>query len=115
MLPLSNIAALLSGVFAVHATPVKPAPDVGNVFAVSPGWDMSVLGLSEMECFQTCSKNATCVAYSFVPYETPTCFLKVAFDLATFQIRDFDVSVGLLGAYGTFSPVGPTSCFTMTP
>ncbi|KAJ7917689.1 hypothetical protein B0H13DRAFT_2322213 [Mycena leptocephala] len=73
-----------------------------------------ILGLSEQGCMQACSANSTCVAYSYVPYSVPTCFLKVAFDLSTFQVRTVDVSVGLLGACGTFSPIGPTICFTVT-
>lgn len=66
MLPLFNLAAVLASfILAVNASPVQLAPDVGNIFAVYPGWDMTnlngginpILGLSEQGCMQACSAS----------------------------------------------------------
>jgi hypothetical protein len=63
MLTLSNIAALLvSFSIGVSAVPVvQPAPALGTVFAVYPGWDMDngeaieTSDGSELACMQLCS------------------------------------------------------------
>ncbi|KAJ7367464.1 hypothetical protein DFH08DRAFT_1070375 [Mycena albidolilacea] len=92
--------------------------------SVYPGWDMdnggsgTIFNVTERACVQSCGASSTCVAYAYVPFADPTpfCVLKNAIDLSTFKIQSFDVSVGLLGACGTFAPVGPmaTMCFTAT-
>ncbi|KAJ7084238.1 hypothetical protein C8R44DRAFT_821975 [Mycena epipterygia] len=95
---------------------VEPAPELGTVFAVYPGWDMNngetteILNGTELACLQSCSATADCVAYAYSPYSTggtgpvqPSCFLKNGLDLSTFQIRTLDLHTGR-----------PTSCFTVT-
>jgi hypothetical protein len=64
MLTLSNLAVLLGAfVLAVNAVPVvQPGPDVGNVFAVYPGWDMDnggtlVAASTEQACMRSCSAS----------------------------------------------------------
>ncbi|KAJ7876983.1 hypothetical protein B0H13DRAFT_2347407 [Mycena leptocephala] len=117
MLTLSNLAALL-----VSFT-LAPAPTVGTVFAIYPGWDMdngrttATSDGSELACMQLCSADTTCVAYAYAPYQPSgslSCFLKDSVDLSTFKTQSVDVSVGLVGACGTFVPVGPTSCYSVT-
>ncbi|KAJ7312632.1 hypothetical protein DFH08DRAFT_973411 [Mycena albidolilacea] len=111
MLTLSNLAALLvSFSIGVSAVPVvHPAPALGTLFAVYPGWDMDngqaieTSDGSELACMKLCSAGG-CVAYSYGPYQpsgTPSCFLKDSVDLSTFKIRNVDVSVGLVGTCGT--------------
>ncbi|KAJ7908064.1 hypothetical protein B0H13DRAFT_1878974 [Mycena leptocephala] len=113
MLTLSNFAALLvSFTLAVSAVPVndQPAPAIGTVFAIYPGWDMdngqttATSDGSELACMQLCSADATCVAYAYAPYQpssTLSCFLKDSVDLSTLQDSNF-------------VPVGPTSCYSVT-
>ncbi|KAJ7243513.1 hypothetical protein C8J57DRAFT_1477157 [Mycena rebaudengoi] len=126
MLTLSSLAALLvSFTLAVSAVPVnhQPSPAIGTVFAIYPGWDMdngrttATSDGSELACMQLCSADATCVAYAYAPYQPSgslSCFLKDRVDLSTFKTQSVDVSVGLVGACGTFVPVGPTSCYSVT-
>ncbi|KAJ7909227.1 hypothetical protein B0H13DRAFT_1877853 [Mycena leptocephala] len=127
MLTLSNLAILLvCSVLAANAAPgVQPAPNVGTVFAVYPGWDMdnggsSTSGGTEMACQKSCSASPSCVAYAYVPYgggggpPGTSCFLKNTVDITTFKTRAWDTTVGLAGACGTFTPAGPTSCFSVT-
>ncbi|KAJ7836721.1 hypothetical protein B0H13DRAFT_1912924 [Mycena leptocephala] len=118
MLTHSKLIALLSYLtLAVSAAPgVQPTPDAGTIFSVYPGWDMvnpgptTTFGLTELACMQSCSTGAGCVAYAYVPFGFPgtttgsVCVLKTAIDLTTFQTRAFDVSAGLKGGCGTFSP-----------
>ncbi|KAJ6592883.1 hypothetical protein B0H19DRAFT_1365184 [Mycena capillaripes] len=127
MRSLSRLAIL--AVFLVLTTSadvgVQPSPDAGTIFAVYPGWDMdngalqTILNGTEISCLESCRSSATCVAYSYVPYGnsgtgiTPFCVLKSSVDLGAFKMQSFDVSVGLVGACGTFNPVGPTSCRTV--
>ncbi|KAJ7223476.1 hypothetical protein GGX14DRAFT_558051 [Mycena pura] len=125
---LSSLVAVLVSFSLSAAVAAVPPPDdtVGNIFAVYPGWDMNngaastTHGGSELACLQACSASATCVAYAYVPYGSSVtgpgtaCVLKSSFNITTFTRQSFDVSVGLLGACGTFSPVGPTSCYTVT-
>ncbi|KAF7368072.1 hypothetical protein MSAN_00873300 [Mycena sanguinolenta] len=129
MRSLSSFATLFSAfVLAVNA---KPAPAMGNVFAVYPGWDMTsqaepsspIHNLSEMQCLEACYAGASCIAYAYVPYggdphdsnKTPgSCYLKDTIVLTDFVKQSFDVSAGLIGPCGTFSPAGPTTCFTVT-
>jgi len=128
MLNLSNLAALLVA-FSLTvnaATDVQTTPDVGGVFAIYPGWDMdngsagTILGGTELACMQSCNASAICVAYAYVPYggantgPGPACVPKSSITLGTFKTQAFDISVGLMGACGTFAPVGPTSCFSVT-
>jgi hypothetical protein len=53
------------------------------------------------------STGATCVAYTYVPYASPStgtapaCVLKSAIGLSTFKVQSFDLSTGLIGACGT--------------
>ncbi|KAJ7881626.1 hypothetical protein B0H13DRAFT_2655684 [Mycena leptocephala] len=130
----SVLVALLSLASAVPtnatddaAAGVRPAPEIGTVFAVYPGWDMqsgpimgSSAGVTELACMRSCSNSSTCVSYSYVAFggndgsPEASCFLKSAFDFSAIKIRPFDVSVGLIGACGTFALVGPTNCFTVT-
>ncbi|KAJ7722321.1 hypothetical protein B0H16DRAFT_1896176 [Mycena metata] len=122
-------ALLASTLVALHcfasATPThpsidttQPGPDIGTVFAVYPGWDMDngqaseISNGTELECLQSCSTDTACVAYAYVPYSL-ACFLKDSFDFSTFTVGTVPVSTGLVGACGTFSPVGPTICFTV--
>ncbi|KAJ7868537.1 hypothetical protein B0H14DRAFT_3861460 [Mycena olivaceomarginata] len=130
MLTLSTLVTLFASVsLAVNAAPgAQPAPDIGAVFAVYPGWDMdngnggtTMLGGTELACLQACSASATCFAYAYVPYGgsntgpgVSACVLKTAVTLGTFKTQPNDISVGLIGSCGTFAPVGPTSCFTVT-
>ncbi|KAJ7842415.1 hypothetical protein B0H13DRAFT_1909839 [Mycena leptocephala] len=131
MLTHSKLIALLACLtLAVSADPgVQPTPDAGTVFSVYPGWDMvntspatTTFGLTELACMQSCSTGAGCVAYAYVPFGFPgtttgsVCVLKAAIDLTTFQIRTFDVSVGLKGVCGTFSPDDKSeSILTLAP
>ncbi|KAJ7223472.1 hypothetical protein GGX14DRAFT_387789 [Mycena pura] len=116
---LSSLVAVLVSFSLSAAVAVGPTPDaVGNIFAVYPGWDMNnggtptIHGGSELACLQACSASATCVAYAYVPYGSnvtgpgTACVLKNSFNIATFTTQSFDLSVGLLGACGTFSPAG---------
>ncbi|KAJ7769777.1 hypothetical protein B0H14DRAFT_2967300, partial [Mycena olivaceomarginata] len=122
---LTLLATLLASLsIAATAKAAPGAHDVGTVFSVYPGWDMdnggsgTIFNVTERACVQSCGASSTCVAYAYVPFADPTpfCVLKSAIDLNTFKIQSFDVSVGLLGACGTFAPVGPmaTMCFTAT-
>ncbi|KAJ7366104.1 hypothetical protein DFH08DRAFT_1071727 [Mycena albidolilacea] len=128
MLTLSTFATLfVSFTLAANASPsAQLAPDVGGVFAVYPGWDMdnggaTTFGGTELACLQACSASATCVAYAYVPYGgsntgpgVAACNLKTAVTLSAFKTQPNDISVGLIGGCGTFAPVGPTRCFTVT-
>ncbi|KAF8191983.1 hypothetical protein K438DRAFT_1762556 [Mycena galopus ATCC 62051] len=111
-----------SFVLAVNAVPVKPAPEIGNVFAVYPGWDMlsppesnsPIANQSERQCLEACHTSSTWIAYAYGPYGDPftgpgSCYLKDTIVLSDFFQQPFDVSAGLLGPCGTFSP-GQLSC-----
>ncbi|KAJ7859775.1 hypothetical protein B0H14DRAFT_622373 [Mycena olivaceomarginata] len=122
---LSLATALASFSFAGVANAVQPSPDAGTVFAVYPGWDMdngalaTIFSGTESACLQSCRSSSTCVAYAYIPYghngtDANLCVTKSTIDLATFKMQSFDVSVGLVGACGTFKPAGPTSCFTVS-
>ncbi|KAF7369532.1 hypothetical protein MVEN_00283100 [Mycena venus] len=122
------VLAITLAAFAVNvaASGVRPAPQAGTVFAVYPGWDMDNGALStifngtELACLQSCSSSATCVAYAYIPYghggtdNNPICVLKSTIDLSTFKMQTFDLSVAIVGACGTFKPVGPTICQTVS-
>ncbi|KAJ7025678.1 hypothetical protein C8F04DRAFT_1268972 [Mycena alexandri] len=76
---------------------------------------------TESACLQSCAATSTCVAYAYVPYDNtgtdinPLCVLKDSIDLSTFTVHSgIDVTIGLAGACGTFEPVGPTICQTIT-
>ncbi|KAJ7833990.1 hypothetical protein B0H13DRAFT_2328872 [Mycena leptocephala] len=121
----STFVALIS---VASATPTKPdaeatvtTPDLGTAFSVYPGWDMDngnsqkIINITELACMQLCSTSTSCVAYSYVPYGgAPDCYLKSSINLSTFKVQTVDVNAGLSGACGTFAPVGPTKCFTVT-
>ncbi|KAK6981100.1 hypothetical protein R3P38DRAFT_3234581 [Favolaschia claudopus] len=121
MLPLLT-ALLLSSV----AWALKPTPAAGTVFAVYPGWDMdngslqTIFNGTEKACLQSCTSSATCVAYAYIPYGhggtdvNPICVLKSSIDPSMFKQQSFDLSVGLVGGCGTFSPAGPTICRTVS-
>ncbi|KAJ7662353.1 hypothetical protein B0H17DRAFT_1093576 [Mycena rosella] len=128
----STLVALLPFVSAIPtesgtdaAAAVQPTPNIGTTFAVYPGWDMNngeiarIMNETELQCLQACSANPSCLAYAYTPYTDaspvqPVCFIKNAIDLTTITLQSVDVSVGLIGACGTFNPVGPTNCFTVT-
>ncbi|KAJ6593175.1 hypothetical protein B0H19DRAFT_1245975 [Mycena capillaripes] len=90
-----------------------PKPDLGNIFAVYPGWSMTVgntntfLGITELACQQVCSTDTACLAYVYFPYGGPNvpnalCTLKTSIDLADFTVEAGIVtSVGLIGGCGT--------------
>ncbi|KAJ6553355.1 hypothetical protein B0H19DRAFT_1377893 [Mycena capillaripes] len=130
MRSLSTFAALFACfVLAVNAT-VKPAPEIGSVFAVYPGWDMiataepssPITNGTEIHCLQACQASPACRAYVYVPYGDPNnadkgpgaCWLKDTIILGDFVKPKFVANAGLLGPCGTFSPVGPTSCYNVT-
>ncbi|KAJ6459607.1 hypothetical protein C8R45DRAFT_1109475 [Mycena sanguinolenta] len=91
----------------------KPAPDLGTVFAVYPGWDMDngnappLANVTEMACMQACGASTSCVAYAYVAYNSfrgpgATCYPKTGIDISKFkQQSDADVSTGVIGACGT--------------
>ncbi|KAJ6526681.1 hypothetical protein B0H19DRAFT_1275534 [Mycena capillaripes] len=120
---------LVSLTLAAIAVPIAPAkPDVGNMFAVYPGWDMNnggglqqISGITEMSCLQMCSANGGCVGYAYAPYGipgslgTPLCVIKNSITLSSFVVEsDRITNVALVGACGTFSPVGPSICHTVS-
>ncbi|KAJ6499760.1 hypothetical protein DFH09DRAFT_1375984 [Mycena vulgaris] len=118
MLALSSILALFA-LTALAVPVVAPAPDIGDVFAVYPGWDMNngapfgqVSGITEVAWLADEKIKAVgCVGYAYVTYgspgalNTPRCVLKDAIDLKTFVIQSaFVTNVAIVGACGTFSP-----------
>ncbi|KAJ7792753.1 hypothetical protein B0H14DRAFT_3498833 [Mycena olivaceomarginata] len=105
---LSNFAALLvSFILTVNAAPVRLAPEIGN--PSSPLHNMS-----ELQCLEACHTSSGCIAYAYVPYGSDpndaaktagSCYLKDTIVLGDFVKQKFDISAGLLGPCGTFSPV----------
>ncbi|KAJ7104755.1 hypothetical protein C8R44DRAFT_987912 [Mycena epipterygia] len=126
LMQLKPIAVLACCVLTAAINISTPKPDLGNIFAVYPGWSMTVgnansfLGITELACQQACSTDTTCLAYVYFPYGGPNvpnalCTLKTSINLADFAVETGIVtSVGLIGGCGTFSPVGPTICQTVT-
>ncbi|KAF7355885.1 hypothetical protein MVEN_00917200 [Mycena venus] len=127
MLTFCNLAILVTSLsLAVNATPlVQPTPDLGTVFAVYPGWSMDngasniLVGDHELDCMIACSADTRCLAYTYIPYiknepgSGPTCATYTGINLTNFNTKTFPVNVGLIGACGTFTPTGPTNCFTV--
>ncbi|KAF7351625.1 hypothetical protein MSAN_01595100 [Mycena sanguinolenta] len=129
---LFSLATLLPFFVVVNATPghdnIKRAADAGPIFAIYPGWDMNngysafIANSTESACLQACVATPTCVAYTYAPYSTtttvnisPGCYLKSTIDLTKFRVAPgVPSNAGLAGACGTFTPVGPTICDTVT-
>ncbi|KAF7363107.1 hypothetical protein MVEN_00663100 [Mycena venus] len=123
--PIALLAcSALAAAAAVNIRSLKP--EIGNVFAVYPGWSLVdavenvSFNLSELACQQACSADTSCLAYVYYPYSSPGdaapyCILKSSINVADFTIQSGVVtSVGLIGGCGTFSPVGPTLCQSVT-
>ncbi|KAJ7193409.1 hypothetical protein GGX14DRAFT_405477 [Mycena pura] len=79
-----------------------PRPDLGNLFAVYPGWDMSG-GDKPMHSGRVLRSG-----------DNGGRILKSTITLANVAVPvGFVSSLGLIGGCGTFSPVGPTICQTV--
>ncbi|KAJ7893556.1 hypothetical protein B0H13DRAFT_2338157 [Mycena leptocephala] len=123
---LTPIAVLACCVLAAALNTSTLKPDLGNIFAVYPGWTMTnpndaatPRGISELACQQTCSADATCLGYIYFPYggpnvPTPLCTLRNSITLNFAVEPGIVTSVGLIGGCGTFSPIGPTICQSVT-
>ncbi|KAF8215425.1 hypothetical protein K438DRAFT_1955404 [Mycena galopus ATCC 62051] len=115
LMQLEPIALLAcSALAAAAAANIRTLkPEIGNVFAVYPGWSLLdaienvAFNVTELACQQACSTDNSCLAYVYYPYSSPGdagpfCILKSSITVADFTIQTGIVtSVGLIGGCGT--------------